>query len=341
MLVSKLHLAGVLKDADIDDEEMDAACPPGWCVAIPGRLPPPAGLARVIDSMVLRAGGAVAGLVRTVAHAKAYLAGVYVDETSISGRCIALSEGGWRVLPVSPGSTGGRRTRIQKRAMLPEPAAEAAQLFDPDVRCLAAGTDDPLPVSPVSVAVGDWRWFATAASVQIDLDVGAEGGDSDDEESKPPANVTVTLDLVEASSWALSAGAAGATVLIGRIDDKAIDDPYAIGLSPPEDPDLGPHADWVLGGDLPLWVFEAASGFVRPKQSAFCARWRPGDLVLFCVDTRGTAVILGALGRPLTEEAGEPCVSIMGDGISLWTGLADGDQKEMLAVSTDQVEVAR
>ncbi len=334
------RIAKELRETDVDIKALNDACPHGWCVAVPGRLPRPAGFAHALDAMAA-AGGAVCGLVRTVAHAEGRIAGVYVDKDSIdAGRCLALSDK-WRVAPVPPDSPRGRRTRIRRDEFL-EPTEAAKQLFDPNKRHLAVGDDTLLPVAPVSVTVGEWSWFAVAVSTHIDLDAGNGSGD----ESAPNANIGVTLDLVEASSWVPSAGATGATILIGQVHCAA-DDDYAICIAPPLDDtkrELGPLADWVLGGeakDAWLRVYEAAPGFVRPGQSAFCAQWRPADLVLFCVDAGGSAVILGALGRPLIEEGRKPCVSIMGNGISLFIGQADGNQKEMLTVSADNVVVAK
>ena len=299
-------LASEINEADIDIEKLNQACPVGWCMAVPERLPLPVKLTHAIKNIVLASNGLVAGLVRTISQIEARTAGVYFDEGSISAkRCLTLSDK-WNFAPNKVTSTKERRTRIQRDLRVTNPTSYMEQLFDPDVRIFSGdeiGDTELIPVAPVSIKAGELQWFAESVVTRIDFDASSEGDH----------NFAVTLDLVEAFSWVPSIRTGGRVLLVGEVEEKSGDDKHTIGIVSPPENLFGPLTEWKLGNIDMLLIYEAAPGFVREEQSAFLARWKKGDRVLFYVDAQGSAVILGALGKPQTEEDGNPNVHLMGD----------------------------
>lgn len=300
-------LASEINEADIDIEKLNESCPVGWCMVVPERLPLPEKLTHAIKNIVLASDGLVAGLVRTISQIEVRTAGVYFDEASISAkRCLALSDK-WYFSPSAVTNPNERRTRIQRDLRVEDPTSYMEQLFDPNVRILSGdeiGDTDPIPVAPISIKAGEWQWFAETVVTRIDFDVGNE--------SDP--NIAVTLDLVEAFSWVSNMRTGvGGVLLVGEVEEEGGDDKHTIGIVAPPENLFGALTEWKLGNIDMLLVYEAAPGFVREERSAFLARWKKGDHVLFYVDAQGSAVILGALGKPQTEEDGNPNVRLMGD----------------------------
>ena len=298
-------LASEIHETDIDIEKLNEACPVGWCMIVPERLPQPAKIIHALKNVALASDRLIAGFVRTIAQIEGRAAGLYVDDASISAkRCLELSDK-WYVAPNSLTSSNERRTRIRRDIRVEYPTSYAQQLIDPGIRVLSGeeiDDDDPIPVAPVSVKTGEWQWFAESVATRIEFDAGRE--------SDP--NLAVTLDLVESSTWVPYMGTGGGVILVGEIKEAG-DDSHMIGIVEPTEKEFGRLAEWKLGNVDMFLVYEAAPGFVRDERSAFIARWKTGDCVLFCVDAQGSAVILGALGKPQTEKDGDPNIQLMGD----------------------------
>ena len=303
-LASPLPFARTLLASDGWLRRLDTAFPVGCCFATPATLPPGARLTRALDSLVGR-GGAVAGVVRTVAADDYRLAGAYVDAESAKLRQ-KLAAGYWS-LPRCIGMKGC--VVVEFRTREEEPTALALRLFDANRRSLTDKNENghPVPVAPGTIVLNERLWFATGVTTTFQFEGGGpntgHGGN----------NVVTRLELVDLSATALGRYQPQTTTLLGKVGGgEDPESPFMVAIEPVagnlEDPLLQPLADWSLDygsrDPSPLWACQASPGYVTASASAFYARWEPGDLVLFDVNDGGPAVIRGAPRRRLHAEAG-------------------------------------
>ena len=277
--------------ADLDPERLAKAVPGGWCVAIPDGAKPEERIA-AIERALRSWGYRVANSVRAAGSTCYRLVGT-------GSVTMVLNDASWGPDPDAPEGV----VRLKTERVTKDVHKCVQKILSPYARCIlqegSEGEDDPVAATPERIEIGEQKWRATRASIEVEL-WSAEGVRNDEERS---GKLTATIDLADemiqrtdfpAPSLTMTGAIVGETKAEGWLSVG----PRSEAESRSEDPALDYLDQWIsTAEDELLMALETAPGGGRGEYRMMRAEWREGDEVVICLQGNGIPLVMGGIGE--------------------------------------------